>query len=485
MKTSTISLKRVLEDSISKRIDAEFFSPEYIKSLNMVKNKQYDKIGNIVSVLTDYHANGSYEILKDNVKMYDEPNYALMIRTIDFENNDFTKDVKYIDKHAYTFLRKTQMHGGEVIINKIGNAGRVYLMPILNRPVSLGMNIFMLRFKEGYNASFIFTYLNTTYGKNLIKRRITGAVPLSIDKDSVREVIVPILNNEFQNKIANIVHNSQLKNIDFKSTYIKIYFILNNNLGLNNFKPCHQLTFKKKLSDINLANRFDAEYFQPKYDEIIEKIKSYSNGWDKLSNIIQAPKKGIEVGSEEYCEQGIPFVRVSNLSQHEINNNNMQYISEEHYNSIANAYQPKKGEILLSKDGTPGIAYYLSETPQKMISSGGILRLIVNNKEYLPEYLTFVLNSIVVQMQVERVSSGALIKHWLVDEIQNTLIPKLEMNKQIEIVEQLKEATKLRKQSKQLLEIAKRGVEIAIEENEDMATEWINEQLLKLAINLN
>ena len=78
-----------------------------------------------------------------------------------------------------------------------------------------------------------------------------------------------------------------------------------------------------------------------------------------------------------------------------------------------------------------------------------------------------------------------IFKHWLVDEIQNTLIPKLEMNKQIEIVEQLKEVTKLRRQSKQLLEIAKRGVEIAIEKNEEFATEWIDEQILKLGINLN
>ncbi|MCM1339899.1 MAG: hypothetical protein NC191_09540, partial [Muribaculaceae bacterium] len=259
--------------------------------------------------------------------------------------------------------------------------------------------------------------------------------------------------------------------------------ILLSKLGLHSEDCISKKIFIKNYSDIKNANRFDAEYFQPKYDEIIEKIKSCPCGWNKLSGII-IPKKGIEVGSEEYCEEGIPFVRVSNLSQYEISNNNMQYISEKYYDSIADIYQPKKGEILLSKDGTPGIAHYLNETPPKMIPSGGILRLSLHNNEYLPEYLTLVINSIIVQMQVERVSSGALIKHWLVDEIQNTLIPKLEMDKQIEIVEQLNEATKLRKQSKQLLEIAKRGVEIAIEENEDVATSWINEQLLKIGVEL-
>ena len=37
-------------------------------------------------------------------------------------------------------------------------------------------------------------------------------------------------------------------------------------------------------------------------------------------------------------------------------------------------------------------------------------------------------------------------------------------------------------QSKQLLEIAKRGVEIAIEQDEDIATSWINQELKKIGV---
>ena len=113
-----------------------------------------------------------------------------------------------------------------------------------------------------------------------------------------------------------------------------------------------------------------------------------------------------------------------------------------------------------------------------MILSGGLLRLELKNaKDYLPEYLALVLNSILVQQQIEQKISGALIQHWLVDDIKSTIIPKLEKEKQQELVDQIKEATLARKQFKQLLEIAKHGVEKAIEENEDVAMQWINEQL--------
>ena len=43
---------------------------------------------------------------------------------------------------------------------------------------------------------------------------------------------------------------------------------------------------------------------------------------------------------------------------------------------------------------------------------------------------------------------------------------------------------KLRCQSKQFLEIAKRGVEIAIEQDEDIATRWINQELQKIGVEL-
>ena len=98
----------------------------------------------------------------------------------------------------------------------------------------------------------------------------------------------------------------------------------------------------------------------------------------------------------------------------------------------------------------------------------------------MPEYLTLVLNSLIVQEQIEKVLSGALIKHWLTEQINNTVIPKLDIDKQKEIVEKIQESFKCREQSKQLLEIAKQGVEKAIEQNEESATVWINQELEKL-----
>ena len=169
------------------------------------KNWEIVKFGQIISILTDYHANGSYKILKDNVELLDFKDYALMVRTTDLENNNFVQGVKYINEKAYNFLKKTKIFGGEIIINKIGSAGNIYLMPLLNRPVSLGMNQFMIRLKKEYNNIFYYKLLVTEYYTNVIKNNVQGAVTKTITKDAIRNIDIIVPPIELQNKFAERV----------------------------------------------------------------------------------------------------------------------------------------------------------------------------------------------------------------------------------------------------------------------------------------
>lgn len=157
-----------------------------------------DKLGNYILDLSDYHANGSYESLRNIVELKLTPDYALMVRTVDLEKNDFISNVNYISEDAYKALTKSKLYGGEIIINKIGSAGKIYLMPYLKRPVSLGMNAFLLRFKEEISHYYIYYYLTSKFGQQEIQKRVKGAVTKTITKDAVREIpfFKPSLNDQ-------------------------------------------------------------------------------------------------------------------------------------------------------------------------------------------------------------------------------------------------------------------------------------------------
>lgn len=135
--------------------------------------------------------------------------------------------------------------------------------------------------------------------------------------------------------------------------------------------------------------------------------------------------------------------------------------------------KPKKDTILLTKDGSCGIAYKTNED-MDIITSGAILHLTVTDTEVLPDYLTLVLNSITTQMQAERDAGGSIIQHWKPSEIEEVLIPILPLSIQEEIDRDIVESYKLREESKKLLENAVKAVEIAIESGEDKALEFLN-----------
>ena len=81
-----------------------------------------ERLGNLIHPITDYHANGSYKVLKENVTLKDKEDYALMIRTTNFEQVDFKQQAKYINKSAYEYPKKSQVLPADIIMNKIANA---------------------------------------------------------------------------------------------------------------------------------------------------------------------------------------------------------------------------------------------------------------------------------------------------------------------------------------------------------------------------
>ena len=346
---------------------------------------------------------------------------------------------------------------------------------------------------------FLSTFLNCKYGYSQSTRHVVGITRPALDYSAIKTFLIPDLDNNFQKKIGLCCSSAEKLRKDSKARYTdaqdhspfrtrtyrlkpggRMAIVLpqgrfNNTSDkyirefIADRQPKQQLTFVKNFSNTESAGRIDADYFQPKYDDIVNTIKNCAGGYDTLDNLVTM-EKCVEVGSKAYIEDGIPFVRVSNLSPFEITEE--KYISKELYAAVEE-HQPKQGEILLSKDATPGIAYYLREAPDKMIPAGGILRLKSKTDRINNEYLTLVLNSILTQEQVNRDVGGSVILHWRPDQVAGTVIPILSKEKQTEIQEKILESFTLRKRAKDLLECAKRAVEIAIEQDEQAAIDWL------------
>lgn len=469
-------------DNEKLRLDDEFFLKKFINAYAVVKKKPHIPFNDIIDVLTDYHANGSYEALNQHVRITSEPDHAYMVRSTDLERSDFKMDVRYISESAYNYLAKTKLEGGEILINKIGNPGRVYIMPKLDRASTLGMNLFMIRLKNksGFKERFVWAFFNSELGQRIIYRKINGTVPLTIDKSAIRSLYIPKLSENYQILIEKIILDSENFLSKAKSVYSYAESLLVDTLDLRN----PSLHINKTTNIKFFANlcaetgRLDAEYYQCKYENLLTHLTAWPHS--KLSDLVSI-KKSIEPGSEAYTdeENGIPFLRVADYDKFNLNEPKKRLDTSFVLKNRLKleTLMPKKETILFSKDGSVGQAYCLRRDAD-FITSGAILHLSLKEPEnLLPDYMTLVLNSKIVQMQAERDVGGSIILHWRVSEIEKVIIPLMDLHTQSQIASLIQESFTLKVESERLLNLAKQAVEMAIEQDEESATKWIQEQL--------
>ena len=101
-------------------------------------------IGEFADV-TDYVANGSFASLRANVSYKSEPDYAILVRLADYTNGFDKSKFVYVDKHAYDFLVKSRLVGGEIIMSNVGSVGKSFLCPDLGMPMSLAPNSILIK----------------------------------------------------------------------------------------------------------------------------------------------------------------------------------------------------------------------------------------------------------------------------------------------------------------------------------------------------
>lgn len=195
---------RVREISLLNEIIKARFVEMFGNPVNNEKGFVKAPMGDYMTLLTDFSSNGSYKTLDSGVTMYDEPNYAWMVRTTDLESGNMTS-IKYIDENAYELLAKSKIYGGEIIMNKIGSAGKIYLMPQIDMPASLGRNAFMFRYDDRINVKFLYHLLTSEYGQREIQQYVRGAVTKTITKNDARAVLIMVPPIELQNEFEAFV----------------------------------------------------------------------------------------------------------------------------------------------------------------------------------------------------------------------------------------------------------------------------------------
>ncbi len=386
------------------------------------------------------------------------------------------ENIVHISQENNEILKNSQLFVDDMVLSKVGNSIGYYARVDEDLgSCNISENNLGIKLKEYPKPQrhYILTFLNSKYGFLLTHRRISGNAQPKLNVFDITEIPIPAFSDDLYLGCSHLIETSRRVLFDSQQTYAAAEEILLAEVGLQGFAPSSDsVNIKTFAESLKASGRLDAEYYQKKYEEVVARIKAQPH--DTLENLVTI-SKSIEPGSAHYAEEGLPFLRVADYSKHGTTEP-QKYLSADFVKANEKTLaklKPTKGTILFSKDGSVGTAYHLRED-MNCITSGAVLHLKVRDeKQLIPEYLTLALNSKLVQMQAERDAGGSIILHWRVSEIENVVVPVIPYAKQQHIAALIEQSFALKKQSEELLETAKRAVEIAIEEDEAAALRYI------------
>lgn len=469
--THSIIQKSKLEGA--KRIDAEYYQPEYLDMEKKIKKFKNYLFKNLI---IDF---SSGKNLKQSNKLESK---------IKFIRTQNVRPV-LIDKEGMSFLNITEKDfpksaEGDLLFVRVGEGvGNSSVVTPEFAGNTFSDNVIRAKINQ-IDPYFVSIFLNCKYGYLYCDRVSKGTARPLISRENVNAIRIPFISNKINDYCKDTILKSSELMQQSEKNYSQAKNLLLEELKIKNLDLNDKLSYVVKLSEVEKYKREDAEYFQPKYRNLIEHIKKNCNG--VLLGELVSIKKGIEPGADAYLDpsfdeasagkegkpafaptaselwRGKQFIRVSSISKYGINDNDQKYLSEDLYNELKEKYEPKKGEILLTKDASLGIAHVLKSDIEG-IMSGGILRLKLKNKNIQGEYLALCLNSIIGKMQAEQDAGGSVIMHWKPEQIKKIIIPILSKNTQEKISSLICGSFIARKKAKELLEEAKSKVEEMIE----------------------
>lgn len=184
------------------------------------------KVFDLLELLTDYDANGSFADMAKNVNTTDGDGYAWYVRITDLENPKPLKELKYVDESSYKFLKKTELHGGELLMAKRGDIGKVYIFEPRTKYATVAPNMYLLKLNNKVIPHFLYDYFVSNEGNKKLTRLNASSTMGALYKDDVKNIDVIMPSTEEQTMIGNF-----FQSIDNLITlHQRKYFIIYNKL---------------------------------------------------------------------------------------------------------------------------------------------------------------------------------------------------------------------------------------------------------------
>jgi len=460
MQYSIVFLSEI--ENCSKRLDSEYYQRRYLEIEREIKKFTSKNFSSVAKITDGEH--GTVQLQNKGIKYLTAENIK----------NGFvdTGNIRYITKEVDKRNARSRVKPGDILISIKGTLGEVAIADISLLPANMNRDVAVIKkFSNDFNSEFLAVFFMSRLGKMQLCREGSGGVQQMITLGRLSNIKIPVLSEKFQSLIKDKFYLFNTLLNKSRNLYVSSQNILLSELGLINWQPKHQLSFVRNFSEAKEAGRMDAEYFQPQYDELLEVIKETICYSRKIGDIQTYNSRGLQ---PDYAEDGkLDVIASRHILENGLDYDSFEKTDSENWNTQKKA-RVYKGDILTYTTGANigRTACYAANKKALASNHVNVLRVKGENSEYV----AFVMNSMVGRLQTKRLSAGSAQAELYPKDIENYVIPFIGVPHQQKIVSLIEESRVLKEKSQHLLECAKRAVELAIEQDEQTAIDWLEKE---------
>ena len=421
----------------------------------------YDELGSLFSRFVK----GIFDI---NAESYGESGVPFL-RILNFRKGLIDdNNVALIPEEIHASEIKTELRRGDIVLSKTAYpAASMVTLDRCNTSQDTIATTLSDYGHDSYTPETIVVYLNSMLGQQLLWRQFQGNVQLHLSLDDGRKVPIPKFSPKLQTNISHTFKQSIEKIKCAKTMYSQAEVLLLETLGLVDFSPSTEaVNIKSFKESFASTGRLDAEYYQPKFDELEAKI-SETHPLVSLSSVLTLNQRGTQ---PDYTDEGLPVINSKHVREGEV------LLSDNRVATVPDKENPlliQNGDVLINGTGVGTIgrsAPYLHE--QKAIPDNHVT--ILRTEKLNPIFLSVYLNSIAGKYQVDKYFKGSSGQIELYPkDIDCFYVPLVNESIQTKIAALVQQSFTLKAESNRLLEVAKHAVEIAIEQDEKAGFAYI------------
>lgn len=453
------------------RFDSEYYSKANLslsETLNNIGNKTISDYGGLLDCSAFYPSiTGYYSNNRDIIPFLrvNEISNGLIVIT---DNTVFLPH-RVVENNSKTIALA---YPGDIIIAKGGNTlAKVGLVTDEYPMYATCRDVIILRTNEliDLNKYYLWAFLHSKYGQGILWRSASQTGQPHLTLPAIMKIKVP--DTKF---LQSIMERLYKESVAFKEKaeicYQNAEKVLLSSLNIQIKDQTTPVIAEKRFTESFLkSGRLDAEYYQPKYDKYLELVSAYKNGCSNIRTEFNQVTEKCDRKNPEYS-----YVEIGDI---DVNNGVASFNAISTEELPANAkIMTKCGDILVSTVRPNRGAVAILESDELLVS--GAFAVLRQKHSYKKEVLQTLLRTDLYRDWLLQFNVGTSYPVIKDDDVLNMPIPLFEQEIQNDIEAKVQESFALRHKSKELLEYAKRAVEMAIEQGEEAALGWLKEKTI-------